>query len=172
MRELWVTGWMPNRLRLIAAPSGQAPAGGLASGASAGSGTRWRTPIPANNPLNWQWIAGSGPDAQPFNRIFNPCCRREKFDPAGAYVRRWVPELAALPDAYIHQPWAAPPAELAAAGVTLGETYPSDRGAWGRPQARALGLCRAAGGKRNGVSGLGEAPGPPLLLRQAQDEGY
>jgi len=72
----------------------------------------------------WQWTAGCGADAAPFFRIFNPVSQGEKFDPEGSYVRRWVPELARLPAAWIHQPWAAPPSVLAAAGVELGQTYP------------------------------------------------
>jgi deoxyribodipyrimidine photo-lyase len=79
---------------------------------------------PASNAFNWQWVAGSGPDAQPFFRIFNPVTQGEKFDPAGAYVRRFVPEIARLPDRFIHKPWLAPADALAAAGITLGETYP------------------------------------------------
>ena len=79
---------------------------------------------PANNPASWQWVAGSGADAAPYFRIFNPVLQGRKFDPAGAYVRRWVPEIAALPDRFIHQPWKATALELAAAGITLGKTYP------------------------------------------------
>ena len=78
----------------------------------------------ANNTLGWQWTAGCGADAAPFFRIFNPVSQGEKFDPDGNYVRRWVPELARLPAPWIHQPWEAPPAVLAAAGVELGGTYP------------------------------------------------
>ena len=70
-------------------------------------------------------MAGSGADAAPFFRIFNPVLQGEKFDPRGDYVRRWVPELAALPAQVIHAPWKAPAAVLAKAGVTLGETYPA-----------------------------------------------
>jgi deoxyribodipyrimidine photo-lyase len=101
----------------------------------------WDTLIdadPANNPLNWQWIAGSGPDAQPFNRIFNPLLQAEKFDGEGRYVRRWVPELARLPDTLIHQPWAASSMELAQAGVQLGVTYPLPVVEHGAARARAL----------------------------------
>ena len=78
----------------------------------------------ANNNGGWQWAAGCGTDAEPYFRIFNPVLQGRRFDPAGAYVRRWVPELAAVPDAHVHAPWEARPLELAAAGVTLGETYP------------------------------------------------
>jgi deoxyribodipyrimidine photo-lyase len=78
----------------------------------------------ANNTLGWQWSAGCGADAAPYFRIFNPVMQGEKFDPDGAYVRRWVPELAKLPRAWIHKPWEAPDDELRVAGVTLGRTYP------------------------------------------------
>ena len=78
----------------------------------------------ASNTLGWQWVAGSGADASPFHRIFNPMTQGARFDPDGTYVRRWVPELARLPGEFIHQPWTAPPAVLAAAGVTLGDNYP------------------------------------------------
>jgi deoxyribodipyrimidine photo-lyase len=77
----------------------------------------------ANNTMGWQWVAGCGVDAAPYFRIFNPVLQGEKFDPDGEYVRQWVPELRALPAQWIHQPWAAPPLVLAAAGIVLGETY-------------------------------------------------
>jgi deoxyribodipyrimidine photo-lyase len=79
---------------------------------------------PANNPASWQWVAGSGADAAPYYRIFNPVLQGEKFDADGAYVRRFVPEIARLPDNLIHRPWEAGPIELAAAGIELGKTYP------------------------------------------------
>lgn len=79
----------------------------------------------ANNNLGWQWCAGSGCDAQPWFRVFNPVAQGEKFDPEGAYVRRWLPELARLPARFVHRPWDAPEDVLAEAGVRLGETYPS-----------------------------------------------
>jgi deoxyribodipyrimidine photo-lyase len=78
----------------------------------------------ANNDAGWQWSAGCGCDAQPWFRIFNPVTQGEKFDPEGNYVREWVPELALLPAKYIHAPWLAPPAVLAAAGVLPGANYP------------------------------------------------
>ena len=79
----------------------------------------------ANNTLGWQWTAGCGADAAPYFRIFNPISQGKKFDPDGAYVRRWIPELAKLSNDAIHCPWEAPPLELHAAGVTLGNTYPA-----------------------------------------------
>jgi deoxyribodipyrimidine photo-lyase len=124
MRELWVTGWMPNRLRLV---TGSFLVKHLLIDWRVGERWFWDTLIdadPANNPLNWQWIAGSGPDAQPFNRIFNPLLQAEKFDAGGRYVRRWVPELARLPDEHLHAPWTAPPKALRDSGVEIGSTYP------------------------------------------------
>lgn len=79
---------------------------------------------PASNAASWQWVAGSGADAAPYYRIFNPILQGEKFDPDGEYVRQWVPELARLPSDVIHQPWTATAARLSSAGVRLGETYP------------------------------------------------
>ena len=79
---------------------------------------------PASNTASWQWVAGSGADASPYFRIFNPITQSEKFDPKGTYVRRWVPELKRLDDRQIHQPWTAPDLVLRAAGVVLGKTYP------------------------------------------------
>lgn len=79
---------------------------------------------PANNAASWQWVAGSGADAAPYYRIFNPMLQGEKFDPDGTYVRKYVPELAGLRAPFIHTPWLSPPAELRAANVHLGKTYP------------------------------------------------
>ena len=78
----------------------------------------------ANNNAGWQWSAGCGCDAQPYFRVFHPTLQGKKFDPTGAYVRRWLPEIAALPDAYLHEPWKAPTGVLRAARIVLGETYP------------------------------------------------
>ena len=78
----------------------------------------------ANNTLGWQWVAGCGADAAPFFRIFNPVSQGERFDPKGEYVRQWVPELAKVPDRWIHKPWQAPAVELKKAGVEFGRSYP------------------------------------------------
>jgi deoxyribodipyrimidine photo-lyase len=78
----------------------------------------------ANNSMGWQWVAGSGVDASPFFRIFNPMLQGAKFDPNGDYVRKWCPELSKLPSEWIHQPFNAPPLILQSAGVRLGEDYP------------------------------------------------
>jgi deoxyribodipyrimidine photo-lyase len=79
----------------------------------------------ANNTLGWQWAAGCGADAAPYFRIFNPVRQGERFDPEGAYVRRWVPELAQLPNRAIHHPWNAPPEDSADAGLKGGNDYPA-----------------------------------------------
>jgi deoxyribodipyrimidine photo-lyase len=79
---------------------------------------------PASNAASWQWVAGSGADAAPYYRIFNPFTQGEKFDPEGRYVRAFVPELGRLPPNLIHRPWEASPEECAAAGMRLGKTYP------------------------------------------------
>jgi deoxyribodipyrimidine photo-lyase len=78
----------------------------------------------ANNTLGWQWTAGCGADAAPYFRVFNPMLQAERFDPERAYLRRWLPELARLPDQWIHRPWEAPATVLANAGVELGRSYP------------------------------------------------
>ena len=92
----------------------------------------------ANNTLGWQWSAGCGADAAPYFRIFAPVRQGQKFDPDGAYVRRWVPELARLPLAFLQAPWEAPAATLAQAGVRLGETYPRPIVDHARARAAAL----------------------------------
>jgi len=124
MRELWHTGWMHNRVRMVVASF---LVKHLLIDWRRGEQWFWDTLVdadPANNAASWQWVAGSGADAAPFFRIFNPILQGEKFDPEGSYVRRWVPEIAALPDRFIHKPWLASPRELAAAGIALGKTYP------------------------------------------------
>ncbi len=124
MRQLWHTGWMHNRARMIV---GSFLVKHLLLPWQAGEAWFWDTLVDAdlaNNAAGWQWIAGCGVDAAPYFRIFNPMTQGEKFDADGAYVRRWVPELRALADRWIHKPWQAPPLELEAAGIRLGETYP------------------------------------------------
>jgi deoxyribodipyrimidine photo-lyase len=124
MRQLWQTGWMHNRARMIAASF---LVKHMLVDWRIGEEWFWDTLVDADaasNPFNWQWIAGSGTDAQPFFRIFNPVLQGEKFDPDGAYVRRYVPELARLPARYIHRPWTAPGEVLTEAGVFLGQDYP------------------------------------------------
>jgi deoxyribodipyrimidine photo-lyase len=124
MRELWETGWMHNRVRMIAASF---LIKDLLIDWRAGERWFWDTLVDAdlaNNSASWQWVAGSGADAAPYFRIFNPILQGEKFDPDGTYVRNWLPELTHLPSSMIHRPWAATPAQLATAGVELGVTYP------------------------------------------------
>jgi deoxyribodipyrimidine photo-lyase len=124
MRQLWATGWMHNRVRMIAASF---LVKHLRLSWTHGVAWFWDTLFDADlasNTLGWQWSAGCGADAAPYFRIFNPVLQGRKFDANGDYVRRWVPELALLPAEFIHEPWEAPAAELARAGVTLGETYP------------------------------------------------
>ncbi len=124
MRELWATGWMHNRVRMIAASF---LIKHLLIDWRAGEDWFWDTLVdadPANNAASWQWVAGSGADASPYYRIFNPVTQGRKFDPRGDYVRRWVPEIAGLPDDAIHDPGNCSQVELAAAGIKLGTTYP------------------------------------------------
>ncbi|CCG08056.1 Deoxyribodipyrimidine photo-lyase type I [Pararhodospirillum photometricum DSM 122] len=142
MRALWATGWMHNRVRMV-----------VASFLVKHLLVDWRAGLawfhdtlvdadPANNPAGWQWVAGCGSDAAPYFRIFNPVTQAERFDPEGAYVRRWVPELARLPAPVIHRPWTASALDLAAAGVRLGQNYP--RPQVDHPQARARALAALA----------------------------
>ena len=110
MRELWTTGWMHNRVRMIVASFLTKD---LLIDWRVGERWFWDTLVdadPANNPMGWQWVAGCGADAAPYFRIFNPVLQGEKFDPNGEYVRRWIPELASLPADMIHRPWDAGPA--------------------------------------------------------------
>ncbi|HYC06025.1 MAG TPA: deoxyribodipyrimidine photo-lyase [Azospirillaceae bacterium] len=124
MRQLWRTGWMHNRVRMIV---GSFLVKHLLQPWQAGEAWFWDTLVDAdlaNNACGWQWIAGCGADAAPYFRVFNPVLQSRKFDPEGAYIRRWVPELAGLPDAWLHEPWTAPADVLRRAGVTLGTVYP------------------------------------------------
>lgn len=124
MRELWITGWMHNRARMI---TGSFLVKHLMQPWQDGEAWFWDTLVDADlaaNATSWQWVTGSGVDAAPYFRIFNPVKQAETFDPDGAYVRTWCPELARLPAPQIHAPWSAAPEILAAAGVELGRTYP------------------------------------------------
>jgi deoxyribodipyrimidine photo-lyase len=124
MRQLSTSGWMHNRVRMVVASF-------LVKDLLVDwrIGERWfrRLLVDGDIPQNagnWQWVAGTGPDAAPYFRVFNPVLQSRKFDPDGTYIRAFVPELAGLPTRKIHSPWTATPLELAAAGVTLGDTYP------------------------------------------------
>jgi deoxyribodipyrimidine photo-lyase len=124
MRELWNTGWMHNRVRMVVASF---LVKDLMIPWQEGAHWFWDTLVDADlaqNTLGWQWTAGCGADASPFFRVFNPVGQGERFDPQGVYVRRWVPELAALPDEWIHKPHQAPPEVLKRARIELGITYP------------------------------------------------
>jgi len=138
MRALWTTGTMHNRARMI-----------VASFLIKHLLIDWRKGADwfedtlvdadlANNRAGWQWVAGSGADAAPYFRIFNPVIQGEKFDPDGTFVRRWVPELAGLDVRYIHKPWSAPSGVLAEGAVVLGETYPHPIVDHDKARARAL----------------------------------
>lgn len=138
MRELWTTGWMHNRVRMVVASF---LVKHLLLDWQEGTAWFWDTLVDAdlaNNTFGWQWAAGCGADAAPYFRIFNPVLQGEKFDPAGVYVRRWVPEIAALPDAFIHKPWQAPALVLRAANVRMGGTYPNPIIDHATARARAL----------------------------------
>ncbi|MGA0182220.1 MAG: cryptochrome/photolyase family protein [Candidatus Puniceispirillaceae bacterium] len=124
MRELWQTGYMHNRVRMIV---GSFLVKNLRLHWHHGEAWFWDCLVDAdlaNNSAGWQWIAGCGADAAPYFRIFNPITQGVKFDQDGHYIRRYVPELATMPDAYLCNPWEAPTAVLNGAGVRLGETYP------------------------------------------------
>lgn len=123
MRELWATGYIHNRARMVAASF---LIKHLLVDWRRGQDWFWDTLVDAdlaNNAASWQWVAGSGADAAPYFRIFNPVTQGERYDPDGAYVRKWVPELARLSDAVIHKPWTASRADLHAADVALGQAY-------------------------------------------------
>ena len=125
MRQLWHTGWMHNRVRMIVASFLTKH---LLIDWRDGEDWFWDTLVdadPASNSASWQWTAGSGADAAPYFRVFNPITQGEKFDETGDYVRHWCPELARLPRKFLYQPWEAGPLILHEAGVKLGETYPN-----------------------------------------------
>ncbi len=124
MRELWETGYMHNRVRMI---TGSFLVKNLLLHWHHGANWFWDCLVDAdlaNNSASWQWVAGCGADAAPYFRIFNPVIQGQKFDPTGAYTRRFVPELAHLPNKYLFNPWEAPQTVLDEAGINLGENYP------------------------------------------------
>jgi deoxyribodipyrimidine photo-lyase len=138
MRELWHTGWMHNRVRMVTASF---LVKHLLIPWQEGAAWFWDTLVDAdlaNNTLGWQWCAGCGADAAPYFRIFNPVLQGEKFDPRGDYVRHWIPELARVPDEWIHKPWQAPGLMLAQAGIELGREYPMPIVAHEAARKRAL----------------------------------
>ncbi len=138
MRQLWATGWMHNRVRMITASFLTKH---LLIDWRRGERWFWDCLVDAdygNNSIGWQWIMGSGVDSSPFNRIFTPVGQSTKFDGDGCYIRDWVPELAKLPADAIHAPWEATPMVLQAAGVKLGTTYPQPIVDHGEARARSL----------------------------------
>lgn len=138
MRQLWHTGWMHNRVRMVVASF---LVKHLLQPWQDGARWFWDTLVDADlasNSMGWQWVAGSGADAAPYFRIFNPFGQGEKFDADGDYVRRWVPELESLPAKVIHRPWEASAMELKMAGVELGKTYPEPIIEHSRGRERAL----------------------------------
>jgi deoxyribodipyrimidine photo-lyase len=138
MRQLWQTGWMHNRVRMIVASF---LVKNLLVPWQRGEEWFWDTLVDAdhaNNAASWQWVAGSGADAAPYFRIFNPLLQGDKFDPEGDFVRTFVPELAKLPNKFIHRPWDAPELALREAGITMGETYPHRMVDLGETRNRAL----------------------------------
>jgi deoxyribodipyrimidine photo-lyase len=138
MRELWTTGWMHNRVRMIVA---SLLVKHLLQDWRDGEAWFWDTLVDAdiaNNAAGWQWVAGSGADASPYFRIFNPMTQGENFDPKGKYVRQWIPEIARLPDSLIHRPFDAPREMLQSAGIVLGKTYPHPIIDHAKGRARAL----------------------------------
>ena len=138
MRELWATGWMHNRVRMVCASFLTKH---LLLHWKEGERWFWDTLVDAdlaNNVASWQWVAGCGADAAPYFRIFNPERQGRTYDPAGSYVRKWVPELAKLPAEYIHAPHTAPTDVLSTAGIELGRTYPTPIVEHGTARKRAL----------------------------------
>lgn len=124
MRELWHTGTLHNRVRMVVASF---LIKHLRTHWRQGEAWFWDTLLDAdlaNNAAGWQWVAGSGADGAPYFRIFNPTSQAAKFDPDGAYIHRWLPELAKLPPPHLFAPWEAPPEVLEKAAVQLGTTYP------------------------------------------------
>jgi len=138
MRQLYSTGWMHNRVRMIVASF---LVKHLMIDWRRGEQWFWDTLVdgdPAANPSQWQWVAGTGADAAPYFRIFNPILQAQKFDPSGSYIHQYVPELARLPARYLAAPWEAPGSELRQAGIKLGETYPLPIVEHKRARERAL----------------------------------
>jgi deoxyribodipyrimidine photo-lyase len=152
MRQLWQTGWMHNRVRMVVASF---LVKHLLIPWQDGARWFWDTLVDAdlaNNSAGWQWVAGCGADAAPYFRIFNPVLQGKKFDTDGAYIYRWVPELSKLPARYVHDPWNAPAAVLEAAGIELGRDYPRPMVDHQTARARALAAYKALRSSRNEIS--------------------
>lgn len=138
MRELWHTGWMHNRVRMIVASF---LVKHLLQPWQDGAQWFWDTLVDAdlaNNTMGWQWTSGCGADAAPYFRVFNPIIQGEKFDSAGVYTRKWIPELKELPNKWLFKPWEAPGDVLEESGVQLGNTYPTPIVDHAEARSRAL----------------------------------
>ncbi|ADL01234.1 cryptochrome/photolyase family protein [Brevundimonas subvibrioides] len=148
MRELWATGVMHNRVRMIVASF---LIKDLLIDWRRGEAWFWDTLVDADlasNSQNWQWVAGSGADASPYFRIFNPVTQGQKFDAEARYVKRWIPELAPVPARWIHAPWNAPPEILRDCGIRLGTTYPRPIVDHARARERALAALKTVTAER------------------------
>ena len=124
MRELWLTGSMHNRVRMVV---GSFLVKNLLLDWRHGERWFWDCLVDADlasNSASWQWVAGCGADAAPYFRIFNPVTQGEKFDPDGQYIKEFIPELKDLPNKYLYSPWEAPKEILDNANITLGKDYP------------------------------------------------
>ncbi len=147
MRQLWRTGWMHNRVRMIAASF---LVKDLRLDWRLGAAWFLDTLVDAdaaNNSSGWQWVAGCGTDAAPYFRVFNPALQARKFDPEGRYVRRWIPELGNVPDLYVAEPWTMTPARRETMGLRLGQSYPDRIVDHAEARKRAL----AAFGRMNDI---------------------
>lgn len=143
MRELWTTGYMHNRVRMIV---GSFLVKNMLTHWCHGESWFWDTLFDAdlaNNAASWQWIAGCGADAAPYFRVFNPVTQSEKFDPHGTYIKQWVPELKDIPNEYIHKPWQTPPLVLRQLKFKIGENYPAPMMDHATARERALSAFQA-----------------------------
>jgi deoxyribodipyrimidine photo-lyase len=166
MRELWQTGWMHNRVRMIVASF---LIKDLLTDWRTGQAWFWDTLVDAElaqNAGNWQWVAGSGADAAPYFRVFNPTTQSLKFDPDGAYIRKWVPELAGLPTKFIHDPASAPLEVLRGAGLALGRDYPRPIVDHAVARQRALAIYKSV---TRGGEGLGADAAAPTKPRRQRE---
>lgn len=162
MRQLWQTGWMHNRVRMITASFLTKH---LLVPWQTGARWFWDTLVDAdlaNNTLNWQWVAGCGADAAPYFRIFNPVLQSRKFDAEGAYLVRWLPELAPLAAKHRHAPWQAPAPVLADAGISLGKDYAEPVLDLAEERAQALAAFREQGERKKAAPAARRTASKPL----------
>jgi deoxyribodipyrimidine photo-lyase len=142
MRELWQTGYIHNRVRMIV---GSYLVKNLNIDWRDGESWFWDCLVDADlaaNCASWQWVAGSGADAAPFFRIFNPVLQGEKFDSNGDYVKKYCPELSKIPKEYLHKPWEASSETLLESGIELGKNYPNPIVDLRKSRAEALDLYK------------------------------